>query len=71
MEDLIEDVFNGSSNSSSGGVEIEVNAGDVDFGRFETEPPTISIELEEDVCDECGFSFQVKIESNGVCPVCR
>lgn len=71
MEDLIEDVFNGSSSSSGGEVEIEINTGDVDFGRVETEPPTISIELEEEVCDECGFSFQVEIESNGVCPVCR
>lgn len=71
IEDLIEDVFDGSSSSSSGGVEIEVDAGDVDFGRVETELPTISTELEEEVCDECGFSFQVELGSNGVCPVCR
>jgi hypothetical protein len=71
MEDLIEDVFDGSSSSSSGGVKFEVDAGDVDFGRVETEPPTISIELEEVVCDEFGFSFQVEVGSKGVCPVCR
>jgi len=71
MEDLIEDVFDGSSSSPSGGVEIEINAGDVDFGRVETDPPTISTELEEKVCDECSFPFHVEVGSNGACPVCR
>lgn len=71
MEDLIEDVFDGSASSSSSGVEIEVDAADVDFGRVETEPPTMTTELEEEICDECGFSFQVEVGSNGVCPVCR
>jgi phage FluMu protein Com len=71
IEDLIEDVFDGGSSASTGGVEIEVTTDDVNFSRVETEPPTIGTNLEEKVCDECGFSFQKKVGSDGVCPVCR
>ena len=71
MEDLIEDAFDGGSSSSTGGVEIEVTTGDVDFGRVETEPPTIATDLEANVCDDCEFSFQKRVGSDGVCPVCR
>jgi len=71
MEDMIEEVFDGVSSSSSGGIEFEVDSGSVDFGRVETEPPTISADLERRDCDECGFSYRVEGESEGVCPVCR
>lgn len=71
MEDLIGDVFDGISSSSRGDVEIEVNATDVDFGRVETEPPTISADLEEEVCGECSFAVQVEVRRDCVCPVCR
>lgn len=72
MEDMIEDVFDGISGSSSGGVvEFEVDSGDVDFGRVESEPPRISADLGKDVCNECGFTFRTNIERDSVCPVCR
>ena len=71
MEDLIEDVFDGGSSSSTGGVEIEVTTDDVDFGRVETDPPTIATDVEENSCDKCGFTFQKRIGSDGACPVCR
>ncbi|WP_188979678.1 hypothetical protein [Halocalculus aciditolerans] len=57
MEDLLEDAFSGLSGSSSDGIDIEVDADDVYFGRVETEPPRISGDLVDDVCEECGFSF--------------
>lgn len=71
MEDLLEDTFGDISGFSSDHVELEVTGGDVDFGRVAAEPPFIETAVEDVTCDDCGFSYSVMAERDGVCPVCR
>lgn len=44
---------------------------DVDFDRVNTDPPEFGVDVEEVVCADCGFSYQVETGEGGVCPVCR
>lgn len=70
-EEAFEEAFEGISGSSSGSVEFSVDAGDIDFGRVQTESPEFTTEVSDVECEECGFSFRIKPDSEGVCPVCR
>lgn len=56
LEEIMEDVF---------------DSGDVDFGRANTDPPRLNVDVDDVVCEDCGFSYQMEVDEVGVCPVCR
>lgn len=70
-ERIFEDAFDGFSRSSSGTVEFDVDVGDIDFGRVPIAYPSLSADIEQDVCEECGLSYGLEVGQDGVCPVCR
>ena len=69
MEEVFEDAFSGLS--STGGISIETDTSDVDFGRKSLPSPHINAETYEVECDSCGFIYAVTDPEQAFCPVCR
>lgn len=71
MEELVEETFGDLSGFSNDYVEFDVNMDDVDFGRVPSESPLFETEVEDVVCNECGFAYSIIEGRNTTCPVCR
>ena len=65
ISEALEDVL-----SSSDSLEVESDP-DIDFGSVETPSPHLSMDLDIESCNSCGFEYAVTEESGSVCPVCR
>ena len=69
FEEALEDVFSGSSSDF---IELETDAGDIDFGERKTLSPHVSISTHQTTCSQCGFDYLVaENEDDHSCPVCR
>lgn len=71
MEEKLEEAFDGQLGSAGDGASIEIDVGDVDFGRVESETPVLSVETERLSCEDCGFGFAVLSGETAACPICR
>lgn len=69
VQEAFEDAFGGLS--SSGGISIETDSSDVDFGRKSLPSPHIDAETTKLECDSCEFIYAVTDTKQISCPVCR
>lgn len=68
-ERITKDSLGGLSGRSSGVINIDI--GDVDFGRVPTKSPIFKTDIDHVSCDDCGFAYGIETGEDGVCPVCR